>query len=1066
MQEFGESYEAQLTGVVVPTPLTIPFYSSVTSSRITDHNVLGPAYWRRNLESPVLFNTALRALRPDFGEKNVFIEIGPHPALKGPMEQILRDMGHADDVHIGTLSRGADDAQGLLSLVGRLFVNNYTPDLMAVSPPGAVLTDLPSYSWMHDTKHWDESRITQDWRFRNEPPHELLGTRIPELNSEPHWRNRISVDSLSWLEGHQVAGQIVFPAAGYIAMVGEAIRQISGKSIYNLKHVRISSALILEHGSPAEVITTLSPLLNSSPDDSVWYTFHISSFNGTSWIRHCSGEARPGYDQLAYPRDTEQALSLPRKVNSQSWYSMMDEAGFCYGGLFRGLNSISSSTTAREAVGTATSTEISGATPYTLHPAMIDQCFQMLCIAAIQGQTRRYLRLAVPTFIEEIVIFSGGSQLGVKALGSASPRGSFRGDVMAQRDGVISMFMRGLNSSPLDSGTPLEEDLRIFQQIEWKPDSDLSRLSQFFHAEERGKEGFLLVESLFLLCAADHVERIQIGEQTPRHLRKFHAWMKSQIDLVKTGKKNLVEKSHVLCERVERLSRIRSFAAQAEATEWAPCAVAITRLLDSAQAIFAGEIEALDVLMEGGLLSRLYDILDSGDYAGAITAIGHKNPRLRILEIGAGTGGTSLKILEALKTRFGERSYSHYTYTDVSPGFMNAAKERFQHYDNIEYRVLDVSKDPVDQGFELNSYDLIVGANVVHATPSLHQSITHLRSLLRPGGQLFLQELSPEAKWINYIWGYLSGWWLGHDDGRPEEPYVLPERWTNEFVAAGFEAPHTVVYDYDFPHHINASIIGKVAEETKPTSAMTILCIGQEEPNVQAMKARLEADGVEVAICLFGHDTTIRQDVICFLDQSSPMLHGMDQHTFKQLFNHILSTKSKIFWVTRSAQIGCEDPRYGMILGLARSARQEQNTKLFTIELDAKTPRATAVDRICEIVRASNKEAPEDMELDWEYSIVDGVVHVPRMHWQTLAESVAQSADETALTTRRLTVATPGLLHTMHWKEELVPDLRDDEVRVRIKSVGMNFKASHHILCSTCWTKQWAKGSWLNENTY
>lgn len=1040
MSEYGQSYEEQLNGIVKPHPLKMPFYSSVTAEKITDSDALGPSYWRKNLENPVLFNTAFRTMRADFAGKNVFIEIGPHPALKGPIEQILRDIGHADDVHIGTLSRGADCHEALLTLAGRLFVNNYVSDLAAVARPGIVLTDLPNYSWMQDTKHWDESRITKDWRFRSEPPHELLGTRIPELSNEPHWRNKVSIDNLPWLEGHQVAGQVVFPAAGYIAMVGEAIRQLSEKRVYSLKHVSISSALVLEHASPVEVVTTLSPLVNSSPDDSPWYTFHISSFNGTSWVRHCSGEARPLHDQLALPRDTQHVPDMPRKVNSQSWYRMMEQAGFCYTGLFRGLDGISSSTTVKEAVGTASRIAPSVSGSYTMHPAMIDQCFQMLCIAAIQGQTRKHLQLAVPTFIEEIVILYEASELSVKATSSASGRGSFRGDVIAQHDGQVSMFMRGLKSSPLDSTASAGEDLRIFQQIEWKPDSDFVQLSQYFHAKDRSKDGFIMLETLFLLCAADHVERIKISDRTPRHLKVFHDWLRSQVDLVISGQNVLIEKGQVLCEASDRMSRIKAVSAMAEDTEWAPCATAILRLLGSAEDIFSDRVEALSVLMEDGLLSRLYDILDAGDYSAAISAMGHKNPRLRILEIGAGTGGTSIKILEALKSSFGERSYSQYTYTDVSPGFMNAAKERFKHYDNIDYRVLDITKDPVDQGFDLGCYDLIVGANVVHATPSLQSSLTHLHALLRPGGQLFLQELSPEAKWINYIWGYLSGWWLGADDGRPDEPYVLPERWSREFMAAGFESPHAIVYDYPGPHRINASIIGRAASKTGQTQGVSLLCSSTEQPHVQAMKVSLKADGINVTLRHLGQDIDPDQDVICFLDTPDPLLHGMNSETFSHVFRDLLLRKSKMFWITQSAQISCSDPRSGMILGMARSARKEQNTKLYTIELDQNSPVDTAVNQIRAIVRASEKETPDDMDPDWEYAIVDGVVHVPRLHWQTMAECLARSPDETILTTQHLRLGTPGLLHTMHWREEPVPQLREDEVRVRVKSVGMNFK--------------------------
>lgn len=1053
MRAFGATYQEQLTqGKVASKEPQIPHYSSVTSSRIWGKEALGPAYWRENLESPVLFNTALRALRDDFGkEKLIFVEIGPHPALKGYVEQIVRDVGHADDIHIGTLSRASDCQKVLLSTVGKLFMHNCPSlDLSAVVSPGSVLTNLPSYSWTRNSIHWDESRVSKEWRFRSEPPHELLGTRVLELNNEPHWRNMISLDNLPWLEGHQVAGQIVFPAAGYIAMVGEAIRQLSEERVYSLRQVSIKSALVLAHSAPVEVVTTLSPLFASSPDASAWYSFHVSSFNGTNWTTHCFGEARPRHDGLCYPTDVEAAVTtMPRKVDPKSWYDMVDEAGFCYSGLFRGLKNISSSTTASEALGATSSADIPGPPRYTLHPALIDQCFQMLCISSIQGQTHKYLRLAVPTYIEDIVIFAGGNNLQVKATGVASQTGSFSGDVFAQHDGKPSLFMKGLKSSPLESGSIPSQDLRLFQQFEWRPDSDLNPLERDFVAPQDGcTDGFLELESLFVLCAAEYVERIRPAGTTPNHLNKLHKWAREEIDRASKGGKMLVETSHALCDRSERLARIKAIASQAQTNRWAPCAVAIMRLLDSAPDIFSGSVEPLTVLMEGDLLSRIYDILDAGDYSATIRSIAHKNPRLRILEVGAGTGAATEKILKALTTSFGTRSYSKYTYTDISPGFMNAAKERFSSYANIDYRVFDISKHPANQGFELASYDLIIGANVIHATPSLHTSLAHLRALLRPAGQLFLQELSPEAKWINFVWGHLPGWWLGGDDGRPDSPWVSPQRWTNEFVAADFQAPHTIAYDYPPPFHINASIIATVASEAKPASTVTLLYNCEERPHVQAMKERLNADGSDVNVCLFGHGSAMpnyRGDIICFLDKPAPILYDMPQETFQQIFRHLLAARGNIFWVTGLAQINCQDPRNGMVLGLARSLRQEENKKMYTIELDDKTPVDTAIDHIAAIQRVSHREAPsDDMDVDWEYAIIDGLVYVPRMHWQTragtLTEQVADEDTAATLKTQSLAIGSPGLLHTMHWEEQPVTELQEDEVRIRVKSVAMNFK--------------------------
>lgn len=82
------------------------------------------------------------------------------------------------------------------------------------------------------------------------------------------------------------------------------------------------------------------------------------------------------------------------------------------------------------------------------------------------------------------------------------------------------------------------------------------------------------------------------------------------------------------------------------------------------------------------------------------------------MEIGAGTGGTTAAVLDGLHSLGGERLYGSYTVTDISAGFVNRCKERFQKYGNLSYAVLDISADPRDQGFEMGSFDVVLSSNV------------------------------------------------------------------------------------------------------------------------------------------------------------------------------------------------------------------------------------------------------------------------------------------------------------------------------------------------------------------
>ena len=145
---------------------------------------------------------------------------------------------------------------------------------------------------------------------------------------------------------------------------------------------------------------------------------------------------------------------------------------------------------------------------------------------------------------------------------------------------------------------------------------------------------------------------------------------------------------------------------------WAP-ATAIFRAFDQVVNVFEGRIDYLDLLLQGGVLTGIYSWYnDIWDFKNFVQLLGHTQPQLRVLEIGAGTGGLTAKFLEQLKSDFGERLYLKYTFSDISSGFFVQAKDRFRDYEGIEYKTLDVSKNPLEQGFTAGQYDLVIASNV------------------------------------------------------------------------------------------------------------------------------------------------------------------------------------------------------------------------------------------------------------------------------------------------------------------------------------------------------------------
>ncbi|ORY60122.1 putative polyketide synthase [Pseudomassariella vexata] len=1049
MREYGPSYEDQLRQVRSVEP-NVAFYSSVTGERIRGRGELEGPYWRANMECPVLFDTALRSALRDESNPVVLLEIGPHPALAGPIGQIVRDMNRSD-VHIGTLTRGKNSRESILRTIGRLHQYSVPMDLSLICSPGAMIRDLPSYSWNQDTIHWEEPRVSHDWRFREHAPHELLGNRVTETASQPTWRKVLTLEDTLWLNGHVVNGQVVFPATGYIAMIGEAIRQLSGQTTYTLKNVQFTSARVLELGKAVELVTSLNPTVSDTSDSSVWWEFTITSFDGTDWVRNCCGEATGLPDKPQWLDSIgSQNLTFPRLVEGDSWYDVLKRVGFNYTGLFHGIKSISAATTSAAARATI-ATQVPGSgdneqttSSYTLHPAVLDQCLQLFMAAASGGQRRRLNSLAVPTFIDEIVISPSSLDLEATAtITNMSNAGSWKGDLVAYGNSTPVLTLKGLKTTILTRNVT-EDGVPLFTHVEWSPHSDFVRLVATQESQTPRSVEWPLLEELTTLCIFDHLEQITMHDSGADHLRKFLDWMRLHADGYQSGANKLIPTElglHSLNHN-QRIVRIHEIMARLSSSPHAVFSAAVYNLFSEASAIFAGTMHALHVLRKDDILSKLYDAM-SFDWTDAIRLLANTNPRLRILEIGAGTGGTTAKVLKALHSEYGERLYSLYSYTDISAGFMAAAKERFANAQGMEYSVLDISRDPVEQGFSPGTYDLIIGANVLHATPCLNTTLRNVHSLLNPNGRLFLEELCPDSMFMNYIMGYLQGWWLGADDGRVNEPWISPARWAPELHAAGFQELESVVLDSPKPFHLSAGLIVSPANQTSIVRKMALLCHSLDAPYVTEMRERLEGLDVNVCICIFGQPLP-DCDTIALLDLKEPVLHNMSGDSFDIIKEYLKSHKQRLFWVGQSSQIKCEDPRAAMVLGLARTARNEYSRDFFTIEVDNATSPSTVTEAVANIVRRHSirPSSLNALDTDYEYAIVGGEILIPRFHWQTAACAIAEASEgkDHKGMLKRLTMTSPGLLHTMEWTDAAIQSPGNGEILVEVKAVGLNFR--------------------------
>ncbi|CAL8093609.1 unnamed protein product [Orchesella dallaii] len=219
--------------------------------------------------------------------------------------------------------------------------------------------------------------------------------------------------------------------------------------------------------------------------------------------------------------------------------------------------------------------------------------------------------------------------------------------------------------------------------------------------------------------------------------------------------------------------------------------------------ILSGKIHALAVLFPDsqmaladsfyetnhGITTRSSDLLLNAIIAKYLegTANLKSQTKLRILEVGAGTGchtGLFLDVMHQKDIPF------EYTYTDVSAAFFNKAEVKFEkHVKNMVFKKLDIEMDPLVQGFSPQYYDMIVAAEVIHATKNICQTLANLRFLMREGATIHIVETTKPDRRLTFIFGLLDGYWKFEDhELRPDHVTLSPEKWEHALNSCGFKS--------------------------------------------------------------------------------------------------------------------------------------------------------------------------------------------------------------------------------------------------------------------------------------
>ncbi|MFF4529428.1 SDR family NAD(P)-dependent oxidoreductase [Streptomyces sp. NPDC001407] len=803
MDAVEEPLRAALSGLVSRAP-RLPMYSTVTGGPV-GAGELDAGYWWHNARRPVRFADAVGAAVE--AGLAAAVEIAPQPSVAGPLNRIAADARGGPFPVFSPIGRGKCTGRAVREAALRLLAVDSGGDWERWFPRAGSVADLPAYPWQREP-HWQGT--PEHWvRTSGDGVlvHPLLGERAPVL--EPTWHTPVERTRTPWLADHRVAGSVVMPATAYVELALAAGQQVFGCPA-ELDDLEITRALPLSWDAAMDVRLQTS----LCDEDGI---VRVASRTGDTggWRLHARGRVRRQAagqpEPVDLPAVRERAF---RHVTGEDHYTSLAEAGLAYGPAFQVLRELR--------VGDAEVLASYHCAPaddgyggYVVHPALLDGALQAGAPLIADAESG-----FLPSGIDRLRQWGAPAEDGLVHVRqrSRTPRSVVWDITVTGKDGTVTLELTGcrLQRLSLPAADRGEEFVTVLRAAPlpgrpvpgWVPPSPGEVVAAAEGALARLREGpvaeLLTVPATTILKRyAAHgtitafeellpgrdaftVDDLLAAGVLPRHekLVRLLARVAEEHGLLAAdgeGWRRLDEGRPVTLREGYSLSGYL-----------APVALNL-RFALHLPALLTGRRDPLELLFQDSspeLIQQFYDLnpLTSfhnqmiGDLLRTLLRAWPADRPLRVLEVGAGTGGLTTHLLPLLDDRV------QYVFSDVSAAFFPAAQARFEAYSRLlTYRTFDLDSDPAEQGFPDGSFDVVVAGFALHTAGDLKAGLRRLVPLLTPGGHLLALEFH-DPQTLALLFGTLENFWSGRDPGLRPESVVLPRaQWPVVLAESGFE---------------------------------------------------------------------------------------------------------------------------------------------------------------------------------------------------------------------------------------------------------------------------------------
>lgn len=835
MEGMRDDLLESIQGIRIQKP-RLGIYSTV-SGRPAESGDFEPEYWWRNIRRTVNFAAAVEGLLDE--ETNVFIEVGPNPVLSSAVTECLLRRDRRGWV-FPSLRRKDPEHMTMLSTLGGLHTLGVKVDWSVIYPEAGPPVPFPKYAWSHESC-WHQTEHNRVY-IHGPDGNPLLGQRLsgPALS----WENEVNAWMLRYLNDHRIQGQTLLPGTAFIEIALAAARSMAGDGPAVLENLKFQKAVFLSDGNNVSVLTNYDA-------ESLMIQVHSRQNDGSSaWQLNASGRILPPQQARRSSEPLEEIRGrLKTRLDAEACYRKFVRSGIEYGPSFRGIRQLFSGeeeSLAEIAVPECLKDDLGR---YEFHPAVLDACLQAMIGSVLFEESKSYL----PVSIERIHVLHPPSF----PMWSHVQEAKISGDVLEASilvlddGGRVLVDIQGIKCQGMEEkrGTESPDVDEMFYEFRWIPkDRDHDALpaapekpwpavAQILKTAEalngsleatREPEGLDELAASYVVNAfrklgwkfdpgrrftiQELLENLGLGEAR-RRLAENCLRILGQADWIRrSGKEYAAVKA--LSEQDLRYEWRRLWT---EYPAWNAVLLLLEKCGENLAGVLQGKVKPQELLWPDGEAFALECLFrDAAPWRYANLLVQHVvresidrlpgRHRVRILEINAGTGAITSFLIPVLA------EYDiDYVFTDASEQLLEKARLKFQDHPFINFQLLDIEKDPGEQGFGSHLFDLVLINRRLRSSRDPRAAIENAGRLLASRGIFIAVEPISTAAWSGLIQGIAEDIGKSHEaDPRADQSDLSLARWRRLLRQTSFSEADGIGAGHDSDgHYREALLIGR-----------------------------------------------------------------------------------------------------------------------------------------------------------------------------------------------------------------------------------------------------------------